>query len=47
MLWIMDKLAAFLSLLCRAFEVTPDSLRRGRRGNLPPSQGAHLPVNWG
>ena len=47
MLWFLDRLAAFVSLLCRIFNVTPDSLRRGRRGNLPPAQGAGLPVHWG
>jgi hypothetical protein len=31
--------AAWIAWLCRMFEVTPDSLRRGRRGNLPPEQG--------
>ena len=47
MLWFLDRLAAFVSLLCRTFNVTPDSLRRGRRGNLPPAQGASPPVHWG
>jgi len=32
-------LAAWIAWLCRLFEVTPDGLRRGRRGNLPPPQG--------
>jgi len=46
MKWIHDAMAAFLSTLCRIFEVTPDHLNRGRRGNLPPAQGATRPVRW-
>lgn len=46
MLWFLDKISACVSLLCRLFQVTPDSLGRGRRGNLPPAQGAHMPVHW-
>ena len=46
MLWFLDRLAAYVSLLCRIFNVTPDSLGRGRRGNLPPAQGASVPVRW-
>jgi hypothetical protein len=30
---------AWLARLCRLFDVTPESLRNGRRGNLPPPQG--------
>jgi hypothetical protein len=33
--WIV----AFVSGLCRMFIVTPDSLIRGKRGNLPPPSG--------
>ena len=46
MLWFLDRLAAYASLLRRIFDVTPDDLRRGRRGNLPPAQGTSLPVHW-
>lgn len=44
MLRFLDRLAAYVSLLCRIFDVKPDGLRHGRRGNLPPAQGARLPV---
>ena len=36
----------YLACLCRAFQVTPDTLGRGRRGNLPPPQGANHPVSY-
>ena len=32
-------LSAYLAFLCRMACVTPESLRRGRRGNLPPASG--------
>ena len=35
-----------LVFLCRIFKVTPDSLRNGRRGNLPPAQGADNPERY-
>ena len=46
MLWFLDRVSAWVAFLCRIFLVTPDSLRAGRRGNLPPAQGAELPANW-
>jgi hypothetical protein len=39
MRWVIDKLAAFLALLCRAFDVPLENLDDGRRGNLPPPEG--------
>ena len=39
MRWYLDKLAAFLAILCRMFDVPPDNLDDGRRGNLPPPEG--------
>jgi hypothetical protein len=39
MTWLFDLMVGTLAVLCRLFQVTPDGLRRGRRGNLPPSQG--------
>ena len=36
MKFIESCLVEFLAFLCRNFGVTPDSLRQGRRGNLPP-----------
>jgi hypothetical protein len=39
-------MVSYLAALCRLFAVTPDDLRRGRRGNLPPPQGAETPVHW-
>ncbi|WP_257722111.1 hypothetical protein [Bosea sp. PAMC 26642] len=32
-------LPAYLNWLCDAFRVNPDSLTKGRRGNLPPPSG--------
>ncbi len=32
-------LAGYVAALCQVFQVTPESRRRGRRGNLPPPQG--------
>ena len=39
MRWMIDRLAAFLSLLCRAFAVPPENLDDGQRGNMPPPSG--------
>ena len=36
---ITDWLSAFTSACCRLFDVTPNHLRNGRRGNLPPESG--------
>ena len=36
MRWIENGLVSFLAFLCETFHVTPDNLRRDRRGNLPP-----------
>ena len=30
---------AYVPLLCKAFEVTPESLTQDRRGNMPPPSG--------
>ena len=35
----LDWLAAYMAFLCRIAYVTPESLRQGRRGNLPPPSG--------
>jgi hypothetical protein len=32
-------LAGILAWLCTLFQVTPQSLRQGRRGNQPPPEG--------
>ena len=32
-------ITAFTAFWCWFFDVTPDSLRNGRRGNLPPESG--------
>ena len=32
-------LAAYIVLLCKAFQVTPESITSDRRGNMPPAQG--------
>ena len=37
--WILDKLSAFLAFLCRIFDVPPEQMDDGRRGNLPPPEG--------
>ena len=42
---IESLLTEFLAFLCRLFEVTPESFGRGRRGNLPPPQGAERPIS--
>jgi hypothetical protein len=39
MRWILDKLAEFLSFLCRIFDVPPENMDDGRRGNTPPPSG--------
>ena len=39
MRWITDKLAAFLTFLCRIFDVPPEHLDDGRPGTLPPPEG--------
>jgi len=39
MRWVLDKLAAILSFLCRVFDVPPDNMDDGRRGNMPPPSG--------
>jgi hypothetical protein len=36
---IMRLLAAYVAQLCRIFQVTPESLTRDRRGNMPPPSG--------
>ena len=43
MKWLFDDLARGLAFICRILQVTPDALRQGRRGNLPPAQGAPYP----
>jgi hypothetical protein len=39
MRWILDKVAGFLSFLCRIYDVPPEKMDDGRRGNLPPPSG--------
>jgi hypothetical protein len=39
MRWILDKLAGFVTFLCRVFDVPPEKMDDGRRGNLPPPSG--------
>ncbi len=39
MRWFLERVAAFLSFLCRIFDVPPEHMDDGRRGNLPPSEG--------
>jgi hypothetical protein len=36
---IVSWMSAFLAQLCRIFDVTPASITRDRRGNLPPPSG--------
>jgi hypothetical protein len=36
---IRKLLESYLAWLCKVFQVTPDSLRDARRGNLPPPSG--------
>jgi hypothetical protein len=37
--WIEDKMAALIASLCLLFEVPPENMDDGRRGNLPPPEG--------
>jgi len=39
MRWVLDKMAAFLAILCRLFDAAPENLDNKRRGNLPPPEG--------
>ncbi len=39
MIAISKVLIGLLARLCQAFAVSPDSIRQGRRGNLPPPEG--------
>ena len=43
---LFKAMLGYLALLCRIFQVTPDQLGKGRRGNLPPPQGASLPRSY-
>jgi len=36
---VVSLLAAYLVWLCKIFEVTPESITKDRRGNLPPPSG--------
>jgi hypothetical protein len=36
---LAELLLAYLNWLCNAFRVTPDSLTKDRRGNMPPPSG--------
>lgn len=36
---IVSLLSSYVVLLCKAFEVTPESLTKDRRGNMPPPSG--------
>jgi len=36
---MLDKLAAFLTFLCRVFDVPPTNMDDGRPGNMPPPSG--------
>lgn len=36
---IVQLLSAYVTSLCKALQVTPDSVTKGRRGNLPPPSG--------
>ena len=36
---IMRLLSAYMTRLCGIFQVTPESLTRDRRGNMPPPSG--------
>jgi len=36
---MMAMLKGYMAWLCKIFGVTPDTLRNGRRGNLPPPSG--------
>lgn len=39
MRWMIDKMSAFIALLCRIFDVPLANMDDGRRGNLPPASG--------
>jgi hypothetical protein len=39
MLTLMRWLSACVVQLCKVFQVTPESLTKDRRGNLPPPSG--------
>jgi len=39
MRWIFGMLASVLATLCKMFDVPPESMDDGRRGNLPPPEG--------
>ncbi len=43
---LFKSMVAYLSFLCRVFDVTPDHFSKGRRGNLPPPQGADIPHGY-
>jgi hypothetical protein len=43
---LFKAMLGYLSFLCRVFQVTPDQLGKGRRGNLPPPQGASFPRSY-
>ena len=43
---LFKAMLGYLSLLCRVFQVTPDQLSKGQRGNLPPPQGATVPHTY-
>jgi len=36
---LVSVLAAYLVWLCKAFQVTPESITKDRRGNMPPPSG--------
>ena len=39
MRWIIERLAAFLAILSRIFDVPPEKMDDGRSGNMPPPEG--------
>ena len=39
MRFVLDKFAAFLTFLCRIFDVPLEQMDDGRLGNLPPPEG--------
>jgi hypothetical protein len=36
---LVSWLAAYIVALCRVFQVTPESITKDRRGNMPPPSG--------
>ena len=36
---LVSSLTAYVVLLCKAFDVTPESITKDRRGNMPPPSG--------